>query len=167
MKKILLLTALLGIMWGAVAQKTDYAVLKIVLHPVQSIILNPAQKYVNLEYKNADDYTVGVTSFKENHLKVFSTGAFNILAEKSTGINDGVVTVTPQRGYAKPLDGTQMEVVSLTNRPQNLISSGSSAYNHTYNITYKGVGNGSFLDFLNKGRETTHRTLVTYTITPK
>ena len=167
MKKILLLTALLGIMWGAAAQKTDYAVLKIVLHPVQSIIVNSAQKYVNLEYKTANDYTVGVTSLKENHLEVFSTGAFNILAEKSTGINDGVVTIIPDSKSNKPLYGTQMEIVSLTNRPQNLISSGSSAYNHTYNITYKGVGNGSFLDFLNKGKETTHRTLVTYTIAPK
>lgn len=59
MKKILLLTALLGIMWGAVAQKTDYAVLTIVLHPVQSIEIE--QRDVNIYYNNKTDYTDGVS----------------------------------------------------------------------------------------------------------
>lgn len=59
-----------------------------------------------------------------------------------------------------------MNTVSLTKNSQPLVSSGKSAYNHTYNITYKGVGNGSFLDFVGGKAPNRLTTTVTYTIAP-
>lgn len=129
--------------------------------------MHPSQEYVNLHYRTPENYRDGVISKQYDHLQVFSTGAFKVMAEKSDGINDEVVTIIPDSESSKPLYGTTMNTVSLTESPQNLILSEKSAYDHTYSITYKGVGAYNYADHLHGANPKEYRTVVTYTIMPE
>lgn len=87
MKKLTLLAILLTANFStAHAQATiqSYAELNILLHPIQTIIVNPGQTSVNLEFKTKDSYRNGVESKHVNHLNIYSTGDFEIKASAVT-----------------------------------------------------------------------------------
>ncbi len=71
----------------ATAQATNQssAELNILLHPIQTIIVNPGQTTVNLEFKTKEAYKNGVESKQINHLNIYSTGGFEI---KASAISD-------------------------------------------------------------------------------
>ncbi len=60
------------------SQTSDNVTLNVTLNPIQSLIVNPQQKTVDLTYSTKADYLNGVISKQENHLTVFSTGGFEI-----------------------------------------------------------------------------------------
>src|SRR5690554_4456234 len=57
---------------------SDLVSLNIVLSPLQSIVVNPTQKVVNLVYENADNYNEGVIHELADHLTINSTGGFEV-----------------------------------------------------------------------------------------
>lgn len=78
MKKIFLFFVLLAGIFTANAQLTDNVTLNVKIKPLQSIVVNPSSKTVDLVYSTEDDFLKGVSVTQLKHLKVFSTGAFEI-----------------------------------------------------------------------------------------
>lgn len=79
MKKIILTSLMLafGIIAQAQNSNTGHVTLNVKLNPIQTLVVNPAQETVDLEYSSKDDYANGVTSGAlTDHLSVFSTGRF-------------------------------------------------------------------------------------------
>src|SRR5690554_4744623 len=76
MKKIILTTAIiLTAFVGAFAQ-TATANLSVTINPIQTIqVINPD---VNLNYSTTEHYKLGVSSEQADHLKIYSTGAFQV-----------------------------------------------------------------------------------------
>ena len=58
------------------ADASDQVTLNVELHPIQTLFINSTQEKVDLEYKLTTDYSAGVSSLQEDHLKIYSTGAF-------------------------------------------------------------------------------------------
>ena len=181
MKKILLLTALLGIMWGAVAQNTQKRYdkvahidfkessgsastnLTITLHPIQAISINTND--IQLSYGTVSDYIDGVkTGWIADHLKVFSTGGYvvnvnylptanNYMENYNQIFNQVVVNV----------EGGASRNLSLN--PIELIGSNKGDFNKFYRVNYTAGKN--YAEFT-KAKESriVHATVV-YTIVPK
>ena len=130
MKKILLSVAILLasiiMMTGQTtsARASDQVTLAVRLYPIQTIVVNSAQKDINLDYKLTTDYRNGVESLQENHLTVFSTGGFIVKARSSndfiankTGsksIESSTLTITASKGSNSSMSANY-GVVSLNN----------------------------------------------------
>src|SRR5690606_41588255 len=77
MKKMLIAAiAVLGITVTSQAQTT--VTLNVKLKPIQTLVVNPAQSQVDLNYSSTEDYLNGVVSMQEDHLKIYSTGGFQV-----------------------------------------------------------------------------------------
>jgi hypothetical protein len=156
---------------------TDHVALKLILNPVQSITVNPAQKDVTLEYKGLDDYatTTGNNSkFLANHLTVFSTSKFSVEATAPAFAD-------VENAASKP----PISSITLQAKGQNAISLGETSTTPLYSsengstttegtkidVTYSGATVNSYLnsDYFKKTSEgasevTTFTTTVTYTL---
>ena len=99
MRKILLLTALLGIMWGAMAQNTQTraeVTLTLTLHPYLHI--EAIQPTVNLDYKTIENHRDGVSVKMHDHLLVHSSSNFEVSAEvRNEHMANKYITITPER----------------------------------------------------------------------
>src|SRR5690554_7051473 len=62
--------------------------LNIVLNPIQTIIVN-TQQDVDLVYKTIDNYGEGVLTTIKDHLKIFSTGGFEVKVESDGDLRNG------------------------------------------------------------------------------
>ena len=166
---------------------TGTATVNIKLKGIHTLTVNPTQSIVNLEYITKDDYNDGVGVTQANHLKIFSTGAFEIkvkandnfissVGSNTETINASTVTVTPSAGSgdgSKPITGTPNYT------PQNLgvgedkeiVSNSTGGRDFTINVNYKGAGADAYLDKFNKSRNSSElnvfTTQVTYTILAK
>ena len=183
MKKILLFTAILFASITMVtgqatsARASDQVTLAVRLYPIQTIVVNSAQKDINLDYKLTTDYRNGVESSQENHLTVFSTGGFIVKARSSDAfianktnsksIESSTLTITASKGSNSSMSANY-GVVSLNNVDgDNLISSDFGGAHRNFNITYAGMGNYEFMNsYVKSESPTVYRTTVTYTITP-
>ncbi|HCO20177.1 MAG TPA: hypothetical protein DIT47_03555 [Flavobacteriaceae bacterium] len=159
------------------------ATLNVRLYPIQTIVVNPAQSTVNLDYKTTTDYANGVNSDQKDHLEVYSTGAFAVSVKSSTNqltnttfsadnINSSDITITPKPGTAKPLTGatlTPKQLSTSTTVGEVIISSDLGANNATFNINYaaKGDKDNYINKYHNAENPTVYTTTVTYTIAAK
>ncbi len=87
----------LGSVNSAMAQaNTDNVTLNLKFKPVQTITVNPVQETVDFLYQTEADYADGVTlAAKTKHLKVFSTGGFQVDVKTSgTDFTSGNTAVT-------------------------------------------------------------------------
>ncbi len=193
MKKSILFAMFLGGVFAANAQittpgapQTADATINVKLYPIQTIIVNPLQKAVDLEYKTVADYDGEVSSEQENHLNIYSTGAFEVsvkstaadLTTTSTNpdnkkIAASDIKITATDGTLNELTGATMPEVTLAMTPAALITSGTGGFNKNFNVTYAATGEylNHYLDGTtgtnSASAVTTYTVGVQYTIAPK
>ena len=177
MKKILLFTAILfaSIIMATGQTASDEATLTVRLHAIQSIVVNPIQELNYLDYITTDDYRDGVSLKRNDHLTIFSTGAFIVQVQSATNdikraggietISASTIKVKAELGSTNSLAGQTMAEVSLSTTPTNLINSGVGGVDRNFNITYSGLDlNGYVNNYFNDEKPTVYSTTVTYTI---
>lgn len=152
----------------------DNVTLKIILRPIQTITINPAQKDVKLIYDTKDKYANGVSREYVNHIEVFSTGGF-IIEVKGGGnlLNDGKL-IPLSDVYIKASDGDKVtgkptyNNINLSTTGKTLISSKSGGRELKYNVTYDnslGAGDRYINKYFNPvNSESVYTTTLTYTI---
>ncbi|HCC86621.1 MAG TPA: hypothetical protein DEQ06_08600 [Porphyromonadaceae bacterium] len=160
---------------SAMAQpQSDDATVNIKFRPVQSIVVNPAQKSVDLLYATKDNYANGVTAERPDHLEVFSTGGFTVTANtggdftRAAGgtIDAGDVTVIAALGTSTTIGS--FTDVALSTTPQTLITANEGGTALMYNVTYDNTAGGGNVYINNyihpDSPESVYTATVTYTI---
>lgn len=168
---------------GTTGSNQGTVTLNVELHPIQTLVVNAAQNTVNLVYRTEADYADGVSSAKENHLKVTSTGGYvvNVQAVDFSNISENVdedpavmnkVNLTQiglkADGDTDNSNRTFATLTKLENADQALVTSARGSVGEEFNVTYSAAGGNEYL--LNnyvKGEVVIWQTTVTYTITPQ
>jgi hypothetical protein len=176
MKKFLVAAiAVLGVTFTSQAQTTT--TLNVKLHPIQTLVVNPTQSEVDLEYVTTADYSGGVTNTQEDHLKIYSTGGFEVKVKSASnnlesGSNAVTSTLASNSIQVTASNGTQ-GIAGATFNPVNLeedqnwiIKSTVGGVDKTFNVEYKGAGADQYVNLYNNAENpTVYSTVVTYTIT--
>lgn len=159
--------------------------LTIVLNPIQSISVNTSN--VSLVYTTVEDYKNGVSSgVIENHLEVYSTGAYRVNVGYSGANGDGYnatdvgglnaeamfesinVVTTKEEGVFANVNNSKLQPLSGSNNP--IISSSKGVFGQAFDVSYQGAGsdNGEskYINSVIKGNQRTYTATVTYTISP-
>ena len=175
----------LGGVFAANAQTTPgtpqsaEATLNVKLYPIQTIIVNPLNKTVNLEFTSVTEYANGVDQDQEDHLQVYSTGGFQInvkalgnLTSSGAGTIDlADIKVTASPGTTNALTDTAAgtyKSVDLTTANQLLVDNAVGGINKSINVNYAALGGATYVDkYINGQNPTVYTTEVTYTISPK
>jgi hypothetical protein len=153
------------------AQASDNATLNVVLSDVRSIVVNPAQNSVQLNFATARDYQLGVSSTQVGHLIVTSTGGYQIRVKASSeslvnGANTiPVNTITLKAdinaGSTSP-GGISFVNIQLSSIPQRFIESSIGSASIQFDVTYEASGGDPYI---NKPAGT-YVTTITYSIEP-
>ena len=154
---------------------TATTTLNVKLNPIQTLFVNPAHSIVDLEYKTVSDYSQGVTAKKDDHLTVYSTGAFAVKVTSNVDdikrkngdqtIAASSIKVTASDGIKNPLKANYGTISLSTGSKDNLISSTTGGVNKTFNITYAGLGNDGYVNnYFNDETTTVYEVTVTYSI---
>lgn len=161
---------------GGTSARSEPVTVNIKFTPIQSITVNPDQSKVNLEYNSVNDYELGVSQKKENHLTVFSTGGF-VVSVKSDGnfkkqggsgassIDASDVRIEAERGSETELGN--FTSVTLSESEKALITSAKGGNKLNYNITYnnKAGANYKYIDmYFDDDATSVYTATVTYTI---
>jgi hypothetical protein len=149
--------------------------LNIVLNPIQTIIVNNQQE-VNLAYETIDNYEEGVSTTIEDHLKIFSTGGFEVKVKSEgdlsnrdgSNIESSDIKILAENGTDNTVENTVAGPVVLGG-PETLINSYSGGRDLMYNITYnnKSGGEDKYINLYKYGGANTYSTQITYTIAAK
>ncbi len=178
MKKISLLITLAFLAFSAslFGQKSDNVTLKININPIQTIVVNPAQKSVDLNYLTKENYTDGVTSTQENHLTIYSTSGFqvtvksdkNVLENGSQSINASDIKINVLPGSENPLKNfNKNKNIALGISGEVLFSKPSGTTDKNVNVSYTAAGKNTYLNKYIKGENpTVYEANITYTIEP-
>ncbi len=183
MKKLVIasLVMLMGITTQA-QTNTDNVTLNVRLNPIQTLVVNPQQKTVNLDYTTTDHYNDGVSAKQENHLKIFSTGGFEVKVKSSAAelanagtagpngnINASTIQIVASDGTENALSNADYKsAVSLSTNEGVLVSSTKGARDKNISIEYKAAGTDAYLDkYVANQTPTIFSTTVTYTIYAK
>ena len=119
MKKFILASfAFLG--FATVSAQNNTVTLNVKLKPIQTLLVNPAQKIVDLIYTTAADYSGGVSSTQADHLTVYSTGGFEVkvkgananIVNGSKNIAANTITITASNGANNSVTGATYSPVS-------------------------------------------------------
>ena len=155
---------------------SDVVTVNLKLNPIQTLIVNPSQKTVDLVYVTKEDYGNGVQATLQDHLQVYSTGGFNITAQTSGSVFQGgegdlpiggTIGLIPREGTTKPVPGTGYLIPDLNTAPLNVIEATTGTNDGTFNMTYWGIGQDFLRDYYKAGTDNTFTTQVTYTILPR
>lgn len=151
--------------------------LNIILYPIQSIMVNPVQNVVDLEYKSKEDYMSGVENTQKDHLTVYSTGGFDVNVHSSdehlVGANKKIpvadVRLTASKGSNNDLSDVQYNSsVPLSTGPANLLTSKSGGVGQTFSISYESAGDDSYVNHYDADdNPTVFTTVLTYSIVSK
>ncbi|HZJ79872.1 MAG TPA: hypothetical protein VFC69_04770 [Dysgonamonadaceae bacterium] len=152
--------------------------LKVVLNTIQSISVNTSE--ITLEYKDVLDYQDGVnTGFIDNHLKVYSTGAYDVQVNFSdagdgsyVNSTDGYtadamfesITIALQKntlGDNATLTGKSLEKTA----GNSIISSTKGEFGATYDVDY--IGGTDYINSIKDGTKRTYTATVNYAIIAK
>lgn len=180
-KYILLLAVLCTVLVNANAQEptaTDITTLNVKLNAIQTLVVNPAQKNVTLDYVTTDNYNLGVNSLQKDHLKIYSTGAFHVqvasatdLIKRTSGdetIDASSLKVLSAIGTTNPLTGATVGEVELSTTASDIISSDVGGVDRNFDITYGGLGGNGYVNkYINTESPTVYTTTLTYTIAAK
>lgn len=180
MKKTFFLLIMLAGVLTAQAQVSDNATVNVKLYPIQTIVVNPDNKVVNLDYQTTTDYQDGVNVDKKDHLKIYSTGGFevNVSAagdltsiDATKNISAADIKITASAGTVNPLTSTTSNTyksINLSNTNQLLVDNATGGVNKTVSVNYAAAGADAYVDkFINGENPTVYTTTVTYTISPK
>lgn len=171
MKKCILTSfALLG--FGLV-QAQQNVTLNVRLKPIQTLVVNNAQKVINLDYVTKDDYANGVSSVNADHLSVYSTGGFQVKVKSANAaLQNGNKSIQANTIQIKASAGTEAvngaqyaQNVLLSATEATLVTSSHGGVDKKINVEYKGAGANAYLDHYIAGQEPTiYTTELTYTI---
>ena len=180
MKKTFLLLSMLAGVLTAQAQVSDNATVNVRLYPIQTIVVNPDNKVVNLDYQTTTDYQDGVNVDKKDHLKIYSTGGFEVSvsaageltsSDATKNISAADIKITASAGTVNPLTSTTSNTyksINLSNTNQLLVDNATGGVNKTVSVNYAAAGADAYVDkFINGENPTVYTTTVTYTISPK
>ena len=147
--------------------------LSVTLHPIQIITINDVG--VDLAYITKDHYSDGVTTKKDKHLSIYSTGGFVVNVKSASdnliGVGNDAKTI-PSNTISLAASNTKVPTLSpisvaLSSKDSPLFSSVKGGSDLSYNVNYKGADlNGYFDKLFNKTEPSVFKTEVTYTITP-
>jgi hypothetical protein len=159
------------------AQESGRVMVNINLHRVQIIKVNPIQSEVHLDYKQPDDYEDGVNSLQENHLTIFSTGAYEVFVSSDQPLsyihenqqadihNALMVRANNPNGGS---GGILLNSVYIQQSKQSIISSDKGDFGISFDIEYHGMGGNAFLNLIDASKELTiKQTNLVYTIEVK
>lgn len=146
-------------------------ILNVNLYPIQTLLVNTAQKEVNIEYntREGEDYRNGVVSEQQDHLTIYSTCGFQVKVSAVTVAIDNDmlnnISIMPSSG-SKPL--SQSHVVytrkNISEVEQPIISATKGAIDKNVNISYKGASNDAFVGFTKNNTPVNKTYTVLYTI---
>lgn len=180
MRKLNLILTALAVMLGTALlnaqSSTGVVTLNVKLNPIQTLLVNPSQNTVDLEYYTVADYEQGVTSTQNDHLTIYSTGGFQVKV-KSAGsqlltntpgpagnINANTIQILPSAG-SDVLNGVSYTPDYLSAEDRTIIASTTGGVDKKFNIEYKGAGADAYLNHYVAGQNPTiYTTQVTYTI---
>ena len=153
---------------------SDKVTLRIVLYPIQTLMVNPTQKVVDLNYSSEEDYFKGVATNQENHLTIYSTGGFEVNVasegENLTGRNNKIaasdIHISASQGSNNNLDNAIYEPnVGLSPVATKLLSSPTGGVAQDFNVEYSAAGNDAYINHFDADdAPTVYTTTVTYTI---
>lgn len=181
MKKILLTSAIIFVTVAATFAQTpastDNVTLNVKLNPIQTLVVNGAQKKVDLEYKTIGDYSAGVASTQADHLKIYSTGAFAVTVnsnvdeiQRANGLQTiaaSTIKIKAETGATNALSGATLSEVSLSKAgaTNTIIKSTVGGVDKNFNVTYTGLGANRYVNnYFNDENPTVYSTTVTYSI---
>ncbi len=159
-------------------QTTDNVTLNIKLHPIHTLVINPApdHKTVDLEYKTKENYANGVSALRTNHLTVYSTGGYEIKVKSSGAelvtsnpgargnIQSNTVNITASNG-SKIQEGATYATQALSATESTIVSASTGGVDNNYNIEYAGKNANAYLNhYVANQNPTVYTTTVTYTI---
>ncbi|UFH32261.1 hypothetical protein LNP04_00745 [Chryseobacterium sp. C-71] len=170
MKKFIITSiAILGV--GTLSAQN--VTLNVRLKPIQTLVVNNAQKNVDLNYVTKNDYANGVSSMNADHLNIFSTGGFQVkvksgnsaLQNGNKSIEANTIQIIATAG-SDAVNGAQYaQNVQLSNNETMLVSSSNGGVDKKISIEYKGEGQNKYLDNYIAGQDpTVYTTELTYTI---
>lgn len=158
---------------GFAAANAQTVTLNVRLKPIQTLIVNTAQKTVNLDYTTRDDYANGVTSSNADHLTIYSTGGFQVKVKSATAalqngsksIQANTIQVKASAG-TDPVNGAQYAALSpLSATETTLVTSSVGGVDKKISIDYKGSGANAYLDnYVANQNPSVYTTELTYTI---
>ena len=154
---------------------SDGVSLNIRLYPIQTILVNPSQSEVSLEYISKQDYLEGVVNEQENHITIYSTGGFEVSVESSedylVGINKNIeasdIKIMASRGSDNDLHNVNyISDVILSSSATGLFNSTSGGVNQSFNVTYEAAGNDRYINHFDtsSSNSSTYSTVITYSI---
>lgn len=154
---------------------SENVTLNIKLHPIQSLVVNTSQKEVNIEYKNKEDYSGGVTVSLDDHISFYSTGGFaiNVKSERANleGTKDNIdlddVKIKATNG-TNPLTDVTYTDVTLSQSDGILVSSDTGGVDKNIKVEYSAAGGDKYINlYRNSENPTVFTTQVTYSIVAK
>ena len=170
MKKFLLAAA--GLLAFATTNAQNVTLI-VRLKPIQTLVINNAQKTVNLDYVTTDDYANGVSSVNADHLNIYSTGGFQVKVKSANAamqnggktIQANTIQVIATAG-TEAVNGAQYsQNVQLSANETTLVTSTNGGVNKKISIEYKGAGANSYINNYIAGQNpTVYTTELTYTI---
>jgi len=155
---------------------SDIVTLNVRLNPIQTLVVNPAQKIVNIDYVSKNDYAQGVTVPNPDHLTVYSTGGFqvkvkstsatlqNIAAGSNGTIASNSINIIAEAG-SDALENGVYTPQPLTGEDKLIVSATTGGVDKKISVSYKGAGADTYLNNYVAGQNpTVYTTQVTYTI---
>lgn len=149
--------------------------LNIVLNPIQTIIVN-TQQDVDLVYNTINNYEEGVFKTIKDHLKIFSTGGFEVKVKSDGDLSNGDgsnikssdIKILAENGTNNEVENSVEGPVELGG-PVTLINSDSGGRDLMYDITYNNESGGEdkYINLYKNGGANTYSTQITYTIAAK
>ncbi|MDQ1095941.1 MULTISPECIES: hypothetical protein [Chryseobacterium] len=161
------------VLFGLVTVNAQSVTLNVRLKPIQTLVINSAQKVVNLDYTTKDDYANGVSSVNADHLSVYSTGGFQVKVKSANAVlQNGAKSIQASSIQIKATAGSEAvtgaqyaQNVQLSATEATLVTSTVGGVDKKINIEYKGAGANAYLDNYIAGQTpTVYSTELTYTI---
>ena len=124
---------------------------------------------VVIDYKTANDYLNGKGTMKKNHLKLFSTGFYEVAVKANDLVTDAGIKMGANNFKIEAFDavsGSPVGTVTLASTDGKLIS-GVAGKEQLYNINYQGAGVNTFIENIIDNKLTTYTTNVIYSISVK
>ncbi|MDR6513615.1 hypothetical protein [Chryseobacterium camelliae] len=161
------------VLFGMVTVSAQSVTLNVRLKPIQTLVINSAQKVVNLDYTTKDDYSNGVSSVNADHLSIYSTGGFQVKVKSSNAVmQNGAKSIQANSIQIKATAGSEAvngaqyaQNVQLSATEATLVTSTVGGVDKKINIEYKGAGANAYLDNYIAGQTpSVYSTELTYTI---
>ncbi|WLD23429.1 hypothetical protein NU10_12030 [Flavobacterium dauae] len=148
-------------------QAQNSVTLNVNLYPIQTLMVNPSQQEVNLNYITKDDYKNGVVSEQTDHLAIYSTSGYQV---KVSGIKEVSSEIIPLNSIKISASSNihQPNVIyserNVSEKEQVIIASNKGCINQKFNIAYKGAGENVYINYSKPAATANYHYNILYTI---